>query len=272
MAKKRKNDMTIYLLQEEKECIKGVFKYLVSKSGIFYILKQVKECLEMEFARDFIKEYLIKQHNKDEKEHIKYKSVKIMLKCIGGKYSINEKRKSNLFGAIVQNDLWIQYINYIISVSGRYFIDIREFLYMLKCNPIKLCDTIECIFKNTYFHGYINESNIDISKNLSQRHILSYFEKNNLLESFLQYIIKNIEIFLPEKEKIEHRIQEISVSLQRNNIFSYKQNISQQFNFANPTFNMGQSTNFNYTMGIENRQKKKREELLSKKRRLSRFS
>ena len=271
MAKRRTDDITIYMLHQEKDCIKGVFKYLVSKGGIFYILKQLKEILEMELARDFIKEYLIKQQNKDEKEHIKYKSVKITLKCIGGKYSINEKRKSNLFGAIMQNDLWIQYIDYIISVSGRYFVDIKEFLYVLKCNPVKLCEAIECIFKNTYFHGYIDESKIDISKNLSQRHILSYFEKNNLLESFLKYITKNIEIFTPEKEKIEHKMQEMSMSLQRNNTFSYQKNTIQQFNFANPTFNMGQKNNFHYNASM-NKIKKKREELFNKRRKLTAFS
>ena len=217
----------------------------------------------MELVRDFIKEYLIKQHRIDEKEHIKYKSVKIMLKCIGGKYSINEKRKSNLFGAIMQNELWISYVEYSISVSGKYFSDIKELLYMLKCNPIKIYETIESIFRNIYFHDFIDKSKIDISKNLSQRHMLLYLEKNNILVNFFEYIIKNIEIFLSKKDKLETKIELLNESLRKNNIFNYQQRPT--FNNQMTLFSIGQRSCCNYNINSEY-SKKKRNELLKKRR------
>jgi hypothetical protein len=234
MNKRKKNNPTesdedesndITLKVNEQVDITTIIDYFNNNhtKGIHYILKQINEFLDIRLFKKYIIQYLIEQ-NKHGTDTISYNSNRITLQLIAGKYTINEKKKLVLMNAIIKNNLWNKYIDYIINITGNVFSNIKNILYLFKLNPIHIYDTLKDIFKPYYLHQYIDSCKINISKKLQYLDIIEHFEKENLIKSFWNNVcINNIKLYPNKPEQIVVKPDyKFELGLEYKNTFVYK--------------------------------------------------
>ena len=178
--------------------LRGIKNLFVNNGFVFHKIKLIKEILEVEQIKDFLRDHYDKiLVNNSENKLLGKDGIVLKIKNNINIITISEKKKEVLVDCITNNNLWIEYINYLKENCGSYFSDIIDFLNIIRNNPIKIYKLLNIILKPDILKNFTKSDsrmNMFCKSSNSQRSILRLIKNKGRIDQFISYIQKDVLI------------------------------------------------------------------------------